>query len=353
VSVKLGASYFGVRNPKHVERDLDRMIEAGCNTVLHTFSENDFLFYRGTMQEIVELSKKKGLEVYIDPWGVGGVFGGEAFSRFVLECDDARQVLSNGRLAPAACPNNATFQQSMREWITAAVELGADVIFWDEPHFYVPSTEKVDELLIRSLGLEGISKSCGAPVGLQAGVWSCRCETCQSLFRKKYGYSLPKEINPDVQDFQNESLANFIKGMVEFAKGKGVKPALCLLPEWREPQTITRKWERFASLKALNIFGSDPYWMWAGKEFADYEIHVRRVKELAEKYGKEPQIWIQACKVKKGEEGKVRQAVEVAYKHGIQNIMAWSYLGTAYMSWIKSERPENSRSTVIGTFSLL
>ena len=317
MNAKLGVSYFGVRNPEHVEKHLNRMIEGGCNTVLHTFSENDFLFYRGTMHEIVELSKKKGLEVYIDPWGLGGVFGGEAFSRFALEYDDARQVLSNGRLAPAACPNNAVFQQSMREWITAAVELGADVIFWDEPHFYVP-----------------------ARYGGDPSLWGCRCETCQSLFREKYGYPLPNKVNSDVRDFQNESLANFIKEMVKFAKGKGVKTALCLLPEWEDIERATQKWERFASLETLDVFGSDPYWMWAGKDFADYELHVRRVKELAEKYGKEPQIWIQACKVKKGEEGKVRQAVEVAYKHGIQNIMAWSYLGTAYMSRVKSERPE-------------
>ena len=317
MGVKLGVSYFGVRNPEHVERDLDRMIEAGCNTVLHTFSENDFLFYRGTMQEIVELSKKRGLEVYIDPWGVGGVFGGEAFTRFALEYDDARQVLSNGRLAPAVCPNNEVFREAMRKWITAAAELGADVIFLDEPHFYRPERH-------------------GAP----PGVWGCRCTTCQRLFRDKYGYPLPAEINPDVQDFQNESLANFIKEMVEFAKGKGTKTALCLLPEWEDSERAMQKWERFASLEALDIFGSDPYWMWAGREFADYELHVRRVKELAEKHGKEPQIWIQACKVKKGEEGKVKQAVEAAYKHGIQNIMAWSYLGTAYMSWVKSERPE-------------
>ncbi len=317
MKVKLGVSYFGVRNPEHVEKDLNRMIEAGCNTVLHTFSENDFLFYRGTMHEIVELSKKKGFEVYIDPWGVGGVFGGEAFSRFALECDEARQVLSNGRLAPAACPNNGVFQQFMQEWITTAVKLGADVIFWDEPHFYVPARCNGDPSL-----------------------WGCRCEACQSLFRKKYGYSLPDKLNSDVRDFQNESLANFIEEMVKFAKGKGVKTALCLLPEWGDTERATQKWERFASLENLDIFGSDPYWMWAGKDFAEYELHVRRVKGLAEKYGKEPQVWIQACKVPQGREAEVRQAVETAWRHGIRNIMAWSFLGTPYMTWVRSDRPE-------------
>ena len=314
--VKLGTSYFGVRNPEHVKRDLDRMIEAGCNTVLHTFSENDFLFYRGTMQEIVELSKKKGLEVYIDPWGVGGVFGGEAFTRFALEHDDARQVLSDGRLAPAACPNNVAFQQFMRKWITAAVELGADVIFWDEPHFYAPVW-----------------------YGGDPSLWGCRCETCQSLFRERYGYPLPNKVNSDVRDFQNESLVNFIKEMAEFAKSQGVKSAVCLIPEWDNPN-VTEKWNEYAAIDSVEIFGSDPYWMWAGKEFKDFELQARKVVQIAKKYGKEPQIWIQACKVREGVEKQVGKAVEAAYQHGIKNIMAWSYLGTAYMSWVRSEKPE-------------
>jgi len=47
------------------------VVEAGCNTVLHTFSENGLRFYQETMCEIVRSSKERGLEVYIDPQGVG------------------------------------------------------------------------------------------------------------------------------------------------------------------------------------------------------------------------------------------------------------------------------------------
>jgi len=64
------------------------------------------------------------------------------------------------------------------------------------------------------------------------------------------------------------------------------------------------------------------------------------VKKLADRYRKEPQIWIQAFKIKSGHEGNAKSAVEVAYRMGIRNIMAWSYLGTAYMSSIRSERPK-------------
>lgn len=322
--VKLGVSYFGVRNPEHVERDLSQMEKACCNVVLHTFSENDFWYHRETMREIVRLSKEKGLEVYIDPWGVGGVFGGEAFTLFALENDEARQVLSSGNLAPAACPNNKIFRSFMQKWIDAAIEIGADTIFWDEPHFYLPEWSKWRKH-------EG---------------WACCCESCQDLFDKKYGYLMPREINQDVENFKDESLFDFIKDVTVIVKSKGTNNALCLLPEWENPGIIEQKWDKYARLESLDIFGSDPYWMFAGKEFADFEFHAQKVKQLASRHHKEPQIWIEAFKIKAGHEGNVKRGVEVAYQMGIRNIMAWSYLGTAYMSSIRSERPEKVWQTL-------
>ena len=49
-----GCAYFGVRIARHVERDLDDLVDRGFGGVLHTFSENDLAYYRGTMREIVE-----------------------------------------------------------------------------------------------------------------------------------------------------------------------------------------------------------------------------------------------------------------------------------------------------------
>ena len=56
-----GCSYFGVRIVRHVRRDLAGLAARGYSGVLHTFSENDFAYYRGTMQEIVEASHDVGL----------------------------------------------------------------------------------------------------------------------------------------------------------------------------------------------------------------------------------------------------------------------------------------------------
>src|SRR2546430_5219072 len=79
----VGCAYFGVRIPRHVARDMEDLARRGFTGVLHTFSENDLAYYRETMGRIVEISHELGLEVQMNPWGLGRTFGGEAESRFV------------------------------------------------------------------------------------------------------------------------------------------------------------------------------------------------------------------------------------------------------------------------------
>ena len=50
---RAGCSYFGVRMPRHVGCDMADLAARGYTGVLHTFSENDLAYYRGTMADIV------------------------------------------------------------------------------------------------------------------------------------------------------------------------------------------------------------------------------------------------------------------------------------------------------------
>jgi len=77
--MKLGASYFGNRTLRHVKKDMEKMIEDGCNLVVHTMSEHDIAYHSQTMIDIVKVSRDVGLEVFLDPWGIGRVFGGNHF----------------------------------------------------------------------------------------------------------------------------------------------------------------------------------------------------------------------------------------------------------------------------------
>ena len=48
----LGVSYYGNRIPWRVKDDLAAIREAGCTTVVHTFSEEDHQFYQPAMEQI-------------------------------------------------------------------------------------------------------------------------------------------------------------------------------------------------------------------------------------------------------------------------------------------------------------
>ena len=72
MTASAGSSYFGVRILRHVRRDMADLAARGYTGVLHTFSENDLAYYRGTMREIVEASHDAGLAVQASPWGSAG-----------------------------------------------------------------------------------------------------------------------------------------------------------------------------------------------------------------------------------------------------------------------------------------
>jgi len=311
--LKLGVSYFGNRYPKHFQEDIKDICEHHCNFIVLTFSENDLEFYQETLREFVRISKDQGLEVHLDPWGVGGVFGGEAYSRFALVHPEALQVSVKGDQLPAACPNSPLFRDYMRRWIETAVTLGATVLFWDEPHFY--------------LSPEGDKN------------WACYCSNCQRKFQEQYGRQIPPVIDGDFAQFREDSILDFLSFLFRYSRQCGAENALCLLPERSDVQGY-RDWERVVALDNLSIFGTDPYWKSLGVEMESLvRPYAQRVYGLAQRYGKEGQIWIQNFRIGEGEEEDVYRAVMIAYEEGIRNIAAWSYLGSGIISY-RSANPQ-------------
>ena len=73
--MKTGVAYHDVRNLDCARINLLDIFEHNCDFVAHIFSEADLAFYTRTMKEIAQASNPLGLEAYIDPWGVGGIFG--------------------------------------------------------------------------------------------------------------------------------------------------------------------------------------------------------------------------------------------------------------------------------------
>jgi hypothetical protein len=318
--VKKGISYFGVRNPEWVEKDLAVIKESGIDYIVHTYSENDMEYYEGTMREIVKLSKDYGLEVYLDPWGVARIFGGEAFSKFLLLNDDARLVTRDGEKGYGACMNNPSTIEFIKKWIDSASTLGTDFIFWDEPHFS-PLTNK-----------EG-----------------CFCPICKAKFKEKFGYSIEEASEEDLRAFKGFTKLEFLKIVTSYAREKGLKNVLCLLPHDEDID-----WDYYASIPTIDVFGTDPYWVLHPEDFETWmEEKVRKVSQLSKKYSKESEIWIQNFRVREGEEYLIEKVALKAKEYGIDRISAWSYKGTAYMSYIRSDNPEKVWRTLLQVYSNL
>ncbi len=315
--IMTGVSYFGNRNPRHYEVDLQEILSHHCNFVLHTFSENDQLFYKDTVAQMVSLSKEAGLECYLDPWGVGRVFGGESFSSFALKNIDACQILPDGKIAPAVCLNHPVFLEFMRNWIDDAADVGADVVFWDEPHFYI-------ELKERS----------------RYPVWHCRCTTCVRLFQDQHGMEITAAEERSIIKFKEDSVVTFLQELCDYTTSKGMKNAVCLLP-FKNDQIGISDWSRVAAIPNVQTFGTDPYWMFFNENLESFVGEFsEEVVQTCRTFHKEPQIWIQAYKITAGREKELKRAISVAHAKGVRNFAAWSYYGNAYMSYNRSDNPQ-------------
>ncbi len=346
--MQTGVSYFSSRTLRHVRADLADIADHGCSYVVHCFTETDLAYYRETMREIVQATREAGLGVWLDPWGLCGIFSGETFTRFPLDHPETWQVLSDGRRVGVACPNHPQTRVFLRGWIDACAAAGGDVLFWDEPHFYV-----------------GLWK------GDLSGAWACRCDVCLGLFRDRYRREMPQVFTPEVRRFREVSLLELVSDLCRYGGEKGLRNALCLLPTdlaeygFPEPEQRLRRalekrlidapagaleamlhvgvgdFDSAAAIPDLDIFGCDPYWYLFGTDAEAFmRAYAQAAKAAAQKHGRDLQLWVQAFSVPEGREEELRTGLRVAAELGATHVAAWSFEGTASMSQIRCPQPE-------------
>ncbi len=322
--VKLGISYYGNRIPWRVREDLKVIRDAGCNYIVLTFSEEDLEFYQGAFAEIIKGCHEFGLEVWMDPWAVGQVFGGETYSSLVAKNLSLRQISSLGESLAIACPNHPVFRDYLLKWIRTCKKLGADVLFWDEPHFMIyPEPEGQDQI---------------------PKLWACRCSLCREKFKKRHGLPMPDRMTPQVRSFKEECLVETTHFLCDATVQQGLKASVCLLPF--ENSSTVNDWEKVAQIPTLWSIGTDPYWRPHQSDVGPFvDRFAKRIKKLADQYGKEPHLWILNFNIPSGEEEKIRLAIETGYSAGIRNFAAWSYYGAAYIS-IRAEDPQTVWKTL-------
>jgi N-acetylmuramic acid 6-phosphate etherase len=312
---RAGVSYFGVRILRHVRRDLQDIAARGYTAVLHTFSENDLAYYRGTMADIVAASHDVGLEVQMCPWGVGRTFGGEAESRWVTMHLEACQVLDDGRRVAAGCLNQPAYRAFCKEWADAALEAGTDYVFWDEPHWAVPEHVGVDD----------------------PERWACCCDACSDAF----GTDLSRGLTPEVQKFREDSLTDFLRDMTAHVASRGGKNTVCLLPLTDGPHGI-KDWDAVAALPGLNVLATDPYWKNFDEEPGSFVGRFARLlAETASRHGVTPQLWVPSFGLTAEDIPELEAAVAATRAAGIDDIWTWAYEACAHMTHLAT--PDSSR----------
>jgi N-acetylmuramic acid 6-phosphate etherase len=306
---RAGVSYFGVRIPRHVRRDLADIAARGYTAVLHTFSENDLAYYRGTMAEIVSASHDFGLEVQMCPWGLGRTFGGEAESRWVTFHPEACQVLDDGTRVATGCLNHPTYRAFCREWADAALEAGADYVFWDEPHWTVP-----------------------AHVGQPAERWACCCEACRDLSGMDLGGEGLTLGAPEVHAFREHSVTDFLREMVAHVAGRGGKNTICLLPLTEGPHGIG-DWDPVASLPGLTVLATDPYWKNFDESAGSFVGRFARLlADTAARNGVEPQMWLPSFGLTRDDIPDLEAAIAATRAAGIEDVWTWGYEACGHMT---------------------
>ena len=253
----------------------------GYSGVLHTFSENDFAYYRGTMREIVEASHDAGLTVQASPWGLGRTFGGEAESRWVTFHPEECQVLDDGRRVAGACLNSAALPRVLQ----GVGRLGARVR--------------------RRLASSGTSRPgwCRrTSASTTPSAWTCRCERCA----ERFGGPIPAERTPEVQAFRESSVVDFLREVLAHVAARGGKNTVCLLPSTEGTHGIS-DWNLVAELPGLATFATDPYWKhWNEAAGPFVRRFARLLRETCERHGVASQLWLPSFGLDGGRDPRAR-----------------------------------------------
>jgi N-acetylmuramic acid 6-phosphate etherase len=305
-AARAGTSYFGVRIPRHVRRDLADLAARGYTGVLHTFSENDMAYYRGTMAEIVAASHAEGLSVQASPWGLGRTFGGEAESRWVAFHPEECQVLDDGRRVAAACLNSSAYRDFCKEWADWVLECGVDSVFWDEPAWVVPVHVGVDD----------------------PARWTCRCDRCA----ERFGGPVPAERTPEVQAFREASVVDFLREVVAHVAARGGANSICLLPAVDGAHGLS-DWDEVAALPGLTTLVTDPYWKhWNEPAGPFVRRFARLLRETADRHGVDAQLWVPSFGLARSDIPELEDAIGAAREEGVGDLWTWGYEACRHMT---------------------
>ena len=295
----VSVAYYGCPYPRHVEADLEEIAEAGFTSITLCVNEYEWPSRARVKRYIVDRARDLGLRVFVDVHGFGFFVPGH-FSIAVPRNPEWWEVDNGGRPYPLrACPNSPGYREWLRERVAEIVDrLRPDGIFWDEPSLAVPEE--------------------------WPRAWTCRCQGCRKLFREEHGREMPEELTEEVREFRQRSVFSLLEEVIEAVKSMGLINVLCLMPEHTGMHGIY-SWEPVLGMKGLDVFSTDPYWIWFNKPFSWFIEWAERAIATARRAGLKSQIWVELIRVPKGREEDVYRSVLKTVELGADAVATWSF----------------------------
>ena len=306
-------AYCGA-DPHHVHSDLEDIIEQGCTGIVFCMSETDFDLVPGRIEATIEGAGKVGLDVYLDFWGLGGCFATNripskylCFNPDVCRTgfDQSRRLdTEDNTEVPRGCINNPKFLEWIRAFTSKIIAAyPAKGVFWDEPkHGY------------------------------------CRCRYCQARFEQHYSDKMPEAVDARVEAMFNENVTEFLIMLFENARDTAaVQNMLCFMTT-TQAELGAGNVAKLLNSEALDIYGTDPYWISLDKDFAWLRSEIEKVLDVCREYRKRSHIWIQCHAIPAGREHEVYEATLETANCEPDIIAAWGYKGMN--SDLRADNPE-------------
>ena len=338
--LKTGVAYHGNRMLSHAIADMNEIARADMDIVVHMLSHTDWERHDKVMKDIFAASEDVGLEVWVDNWGIGGAPGDR--SHFLGYCPDAHSYYGDGNMHPyQICLNSPEYRQFVKDWIEKVAEIGGKTVIWDEPN--IPKMKIPDTNDYYS---------------------SCTCPTCRKMFEDRFGKAMPEVMDEDVSVFRNDTIIEFHEFIASYSRSVGMKNVICLMPyqlngvgkaACLQDKLLSMDVEKLCSMENVDNIGTDPYW-YGNPEIAKsrnpYEYVYNASKlcvDMANKHGKEHNIWIQGYNAPRDREEEIIVATEAAYDAGARNILSWSIHGGESNNY-RSENPTRSWNMTVEAF---
>jgi hypothetical protein len=141
---------------------------------------------------------------------------------------------------------------------------------------------------------------------------------------------MPQFLDDEAAEFRTETIVDYFKDITAYSASLGIRNTVCVMLGANLGINLDTL-DRICDIPTLENIGSDPYWY--GKKNLDsvYEFVYNESKkniDLANKFNKDHNIWIQTYAVPRGREEEIIEATEAAYDSGARTILAWGYNGS-------------------------